>query len=326
MLMKTAAVALGFATVVGMWPATIAAQDYPSRNVSFVVPTGAGAANDLIARVLAPKLSERLGKTFVVENRPGSGTVVGARSVLAAQPDGHTLLMATSTVLAINATLHKNLPYDPAKDFVPVALISAVPFTLMVRNELPVSTVKEFIKYAKERPGQLSYASTGPGSPFHLYAELFSSMTGIKMVHVPYRAAVAGLSDLMGGHVQVMFGDFSSSLPLIRAGKVRTLGVTTKTRVPFAQDIAPIAELGVPGFDASAWMMVAVRAETPKPAVDKLHEALKAVMAMIETQQEISKIGMIPLQTGSVPELQAFVKSEIDRWGEVVKKAGAVIE
>jgi tripartite-type tricarboxylate transporter receptor subunit TctC len=314
------------AVVVGLWPTIAPAQDYPTRNVTFIVPTGAGAGTDLLTRILAPKLTDRLGKTFVVENRPGGGTIVAVRALLAAPHDGYTIMMGTSTPLAINATLHKKLPYDPAKDLMPIALIATVPFVLMVNNDIPVRTVEEFIKYAKERPGQLSYPSTGPGTPFHLYAELFSSMTGIKMVHVPYRAAVAGLADLMGGRLQVMFGDFASSLPLIREGKVRALGVTTKTRVSFASDIAPIAELGVPGYEASAWMMVIAAVNTPKPIIDKLHSELKAIMAMPETRQQIDKIGLMPVDTGSVAELQGYVKSEIVRWGDVVRKAGAVIE
>jgi len=311
---------------IGLWPAPAPAQDYPTRNVTFVVPTGAGAGTDLLARILAPNLSDRLGKTFVVENRPGGGTIVAARAVLTAPHDGYTLLMGTSTPLAINATLHKRLPYDPAKDFVPLALIATVPFVLVVNNDLPVRSVEEFIKYARERPGQLSYPSTGPGTPFHLYAELFSSMTGIRMVHVPYRAAVAGLADLMGGRLQVMFGDFAAGLPLIREGKIRALGVTTRTRVSFAPDIAPIAELGVPGFEASAWQMVVAPSGTPRPIVDRLHSELKAVMAMPETRAQIDKIGLVPVTSGPVAELQDYVKSEIVRWGDVVRRAGAVIE
>jgi tripartite-type tricarboxylate transporter receptor subunit TctC len=324
--MRNAAVALGLAALVGLGPTPAPAQDYPTRNVTFIVPTGAGAGTDLLTRILAPKLSDRLGKSFVVENRAGGGTIIAVRAMLAAPPDGYTIMMGTSTPMAINATLHKKLPYDPAKDIMPVAMIATVPFVLMVNNDIPVRTVEEFIAYAKERPGQLSYPSTGPGTPFHLYAELFSSMTGIKMVHVPYRAAVAGLADLMGGRLQVMFGDFAASLPLIREGKVRALGVTTKSRASFAPEFAPIAELGVPGYEASAWMMVVAPANTPKPVVDKLHAELKAIMAMPETQQQIDKIGLVPVGTGSVPELQDYVRSEIVRWGDVVRKAGAVIE
>ena len=302
------------------------AQDYPARNVTFIVPTGAGAATDLLARILAPRLSDRLGKPFVVENRPGAGTVIAADAVAKSNPDGHTILMGTSTPLAINATLHKKLPYDPAKDFMPLALIATVPFVLVVNNDLPAHSVQEFIALAKSKPGAFSYGSTGPGTPFHLYAELFSSMTGIQMVHVPYKAAVAAQVDLMGGRLQVMMTDFTSSLELINGGKLRALGVTTKTRAPAAPNIAPIAELGVPGFDASAWQMVVAPAATPKPVVDRLHAELKAIMAMPETQAAITRIGLVPADTGSPAELQAFVRSEIVRWGEVVKRSGASVD
>jgi tripartite-type tricarboxylate transporter receptor subunit TctC len=302
------------------------AQDYPARNVTFIVATGAGAATDLLARILAPRLSERLGKPFVVENRAGAGTVLGADAVAKANPDGHTILMGTSTPLAINASLHKKLPYDPAKDFMPIAMIATVPFVLVVNNDLPARLVSEFIALAKSKPGEFSYGSTGPGSPFHLYAELFGSMTGIQMVHVPYRAAVAAQVDLMGGRLQVMMTDFTSSLQLIREGKLRALGVTTKTRAAAAPEIAPIAELGVPGFEASAWQMVVVPAATPKPIVDRLHAELKSIMAMPETRQAITGIGLVPVDTGPPEELQAFVRTEIVRWGDVVKRSGASVD
>ena len=213
-----------FATTVAL------GQDYPSRNVTFVVPTGAGAGTDLLARVLAPRLSERLGKSVVVENRPGAGTVIAADYVAKSNPDGHTILMGTSTPLAINATLHKKLPYDPAKDFMPLALIATVPFVLVVNNELPARSVREFIALAKSKAGEFSYGTTGPGSPFHLYAELFGSMTGTKFVHVPYRAAVAALADLMGGRLQFMMTDFASTGQLIAESKVRALGVRSEER------------------------------------------------------------------------------------------------
>jgi tripartite-type tricarboxylate transporter receptor subunit TctC len=302
------------------------AQDYPARNVGFIVATGAGAATDLLARILATRLGDRLGKAFVVENRPGAGTVLGADAVAKANPDGHTILMGTSTPLAINASLHKKLPYDPAKDFMPLALIATVPFVLVVNNDLPARSVLEFIALAKSKPGEFSYGSTGPGSPFHLYAELFSSMTGTQMVHIPYKAAVAAQVDLMGGRLQVMMTDFTSSLQLIREGKIRALGVTTKNRADVAPEIAPIAELGVPGFEASAWQMVVAPAATPKPVVDKLHAELKAIMAMPETRQAITRIGLVPVDTGSPDELQGYIRSEIVRWGDVVRRSGASVE
>jgi tripartite-type tricarboxylate transporter receptor subunit TctC len=302
------------------------AQDYPTRNVTFVVATGAGAATDLLARILAPRLSERLGKPFVVENRAGGGTVIGADAVAKAAPDGHTLLMGTSTPLAINATLHKKLPYDPARDFMPLALIATVPFVLVVNNDLPARSVSELIALAQARSDALAYGSTGPGSPFHLYAELLGSMTGIRLVHVPYKAAVAAQVDLMAGRLQLMMTDFTSARQLIAEGKIRALGVTTRSRTDVAPDIAPIAEEGVPSFDAAAWQMVAAPAATPRAIVDRLHTELVAIMAMPETRAAITRIGLVPMDTAAPEELQAFVRAEIVRWGEVVRRSGASVE
>jgi tripartite-type tricarboxylate transporter receptor subunit TctC len=302
------------------------ARDYPTHNIRFIVPTGAGAATDLLARILAPQLSDRLGKPFVVEDRPGAGTLTASNAVAKSNPDGYTILMGTSTPLAINATLYKHLPYNPAKDFVPLALIATIPFVLVVNNDLPVHSVKELIAYAKAHPGELSYGSTGPGTPFHLNAELFSAVTGIKMVHVPYKAVVDAQVDLMGGRIQVMFTDFTSSVPLIKAGKMRALGVTTLTRAAAMPDLPPIAELGVPGFNAAAWQMVAAPAATPRPIVDKLHDTLEAIMALPQTRDAITRIGLVPAQSASIEQLQAFVRSEIVRWGKVVKRSGASVD
>jgi tripartite-type tricarboxylate transporter receptor subunit TctC len=318
---------LALALLLALLAAPVArAQDYPTRNVTFVVPTGPGAGTDLLARILAPRLSERLGKSVVVENRPGAGTVIAAEAVAKANPDGYTILMGTSTPLAINASLHKKLPYDPAKDLMPLGLIATVPFVLVINNDLPARSVREFIELARSKPGAFSYGSTGPGTPFHLYAELFSSMTRIRMVHVPYKAAVAALVDLMGNRLQVMMTDLASSQQLIREGKVRALGVTTKTRADAVPDIAPIAELGVPGFDAAAWQMVVAPAATPKPVIDRLHTDIKAIMAMLETRQAIARIGLVPVDTGAPEELQAFVRSEIIRWRDVVERSGASVD
>ena len=306
--------------------ATALAQDYPTRNVIFIVPTGAGAATDLLARILAPQLGDRLGKPFVVEDRPGAGTLTASNAVAKATPDGYTILMGTSTPLAINATLYKHLPYDPVKDFIPLALIATIPFVLVVNNDLPVRSVRELIAYAKAHPGELSFGSTGPGTPFHLNAELFSAMTGIQMVHVPYKAVVDAQVDLMGGRIQVMFTDFTSSVPLIEAGKMRALGVTTKARAVAMPDLAPIADLGVPGFNAAAWQMVVAPSATPRPIVDKLHAELEAIMALPETRNAITRIGLVPADSSSIEELQAFVRSEIVRWGEIVKRSGATVD
>lgn len=306
--------------------ASALAQDYPTRNVIFVVPTGAGAATDLLARILAAQLADRLGKPFVVENRPGAGTLTASNAVAKSNPDGYTILMGTSTPLAINATLYKHLPYDPAKDFMPLALIATIPFVLVVNNDLPVHSIGELIAYAKTHPGELSFGSTGPGTPFHLNAELFSAMTGIQMVHVPYKAVVDAQVDLMGGRIQVMFTDFTSSVPLIKAGKMRALGVTTKARAAAMPELQPIAELGVPGFNAAAWQMVVAPAATPKPVIDKLHTELEAIMALPQTRDAITRIGLVPADASSIEELQAFIRSEIVRWGEVVKRSGATVD
>lgn len=252
--------------------------------------------------------------------------MTASNAVAKSTPDGYTILMGTSTPLAINATLYKHLPYDPAKDFMPLALIATIPFVLVVNNDLPVHSVAELIAYAKAHPGELSYGSTGPGTPFHLNAELFSAMTGIQMVHVPYKAVVDAQVDLMGGRIQVMFTDFTSSVSLIKAGKMRALGVTTKTRAAAMPELQPIAELGVPGFNAAAWQMVVAPAATPKPVIDKLHNELEAIMALPQTRDAITRIGLVPADASSIEDMQAFIRSEIIRWGEVVKRSGATVD
>src|SRR5215471_15561502 len=231
--------------------ASEAAQDYPNRQVSFIVPYAAGGTTDAMARLLGQKLEKRLGKPFVVENKPGAATVIGAVAVAKSAPDGHTILYATSTTMAINVTARKNLPYDPTKDLVPVALVAGIPFILVVNPGLPVHSVDDLVALAKTRP--LSYGSNGHGGAGHLFMELFKSTTGIvSLTHVPYKGLAPALNDTVAGHIQVMFGDFSTALPLVRAGRLRALGVSTAQHVAAAPEIPPIAEAGLPGFDASS--------------------------------------------------------------------------
>ena len=270
-----------------------AAQDYPARTTTIICPYAPGGATDILARILARGLEERLGKSFVVENRPGAGTVLAAHIVAKAQPDGYTLLMGTSTPLAINATLHRKLPYDPAKDFVPLALIANVPFVLVVTPSLPVKSVADLIKYAKANPGKLSFGTSGPGSPHHLYMELFKTMTGTDMVHVPYKGSVPALTDVIAGRIPVMFVDLAPSLQFIKNGNVRAIGVSSKMRVPQLPDVPPVAD-GVPGFEAVAWQMLAAPSGTPKPIVDKLHAALKNIEAQPQFKEQVAKLGMVP--------------------------------
>jgi tripartite-type tricarboxylate transporter receptor subunit TctC len=301
---------------------TAQAQDYPTRQITLIAPWPAGGAVDALCRAVAPQLSDRLGKSVVVENRPGAGSVIGTTAGAKASPDGYTMVMAGSGSLAISAMLYKKLPYDPVKDFVPILLPAKIPFFLVVNPSLPVRSVAELVTYAKENPGKLSYASGGPGSPHHLYAELLKSMTGIEMMHVPYKGSAPALTDVVAGHVPLLFSDPVPSLPLIRDGKVRALGVSTMTRSPSAPEIPPIAEAGVPGFDAAGWGVFSVPAGTPKEVVSKLQAALTAVVALPEVQRQIITLGMIPGSVSSPAELERFIASEIARWGKVVTQAG----
>jgi tripartite-type tricarboxylate transporter receptor subunit TctC len=312
---------VGLATGLQAMP-TARAQDYPTRQITLIAPWPAGGAVDAICRAVAQPLSERLGKSVVVENRPGAGSVIGTAAGAKASPDGYTMVMAGSGSLAISATMYKKLPYDPIKDFIHVALGARVPFVLVVNPSLPVRSVAELVAYAKENPGKLSFASGGPGSPHHLYGELLKSMTGIEMTHVPYKGSAPALTDVIAGHVPILFSDTVPSLPQIREGKVRALGVSTAVRLPSAPEIPPIAEAGVPGFDAAGWGVFSLPAGTPKEVVAKLQAALDAAIALPDVQQQIIRLGLIPGGASSPEELQRFINSEITRWAKVVTQAG----
>jgi tripartite-type tricarboxylate transporter receptor subunit TctC len=299
------------------------AQTYPTRPVTFVSPYAAGGGIDLLARLLAPPLQQRLGRPFVVENKAGAATVIAATSVAHAAPDGYTILLATSTTMAINVSMAKHLPYDPARDLAPVALVSLSPFVLVVNPALPIHSVAELVAYAKAHPGELNYGSAGIGSFHHLNAELLSTLAGIRMTHIPYKATPPALNDVVAGRVQLMFGDVTSTLPLIAGGKLRALGVSTAQRLAVAPDIPPLAEVGIPGFDSSSWQMVVAPAATPRPIVDLLNRTFHDILDEPEIRAELGRRGLIPVATDPPEKLQQFVKAEIVRWGEIVKKAGA---
>jgi tripartite-type tricarboxylate transporter receptor subunit TctC len=298
------------------------AEDFPAKPITIVVPYTPGGSTEILARMVGQKLEERLGKPVIVENKPGAGTVIGSNYVAKSEPDGYTLLMATPTPMAINFTLHKQLPYDPAADLVPLVMVAGAPFVLVVNPSLPVKSVKELIDYAKANPGKLTYDSGGPGSPHHLYAELLASMTGIKMTHVPYKGTLPALNDVIAGHIQLMFSDVPPLLGVAATGKVRAIGVSTKARVKAFADVPPLNEAGVPGFDVAGWFTICAPAKTPQPVVDKLHQEMMAVMALPEMKAQIAKLSLLPMDTPSVREMQKFVKSEVVRWGDIVKKAG----
>jgi tripartite-type tricarboxylate transporter receptor subunit TctC len=298
------------------------AQDYPTRPVTLVVPLAAGGAMDIIARSFGPKLAERLGKSVIIENRTGGGTVTGAMAVANAAPDGHILLIAPSGTLTTNVTLYKKLPYDPVKDFAPVALYTQVPFVLVSNPSLPVKTLPELIKYGKDNPGKLSFASTGTGAVPHLAGEILRSMAGIEMTHVPYRGGPPALNDVIAGHVHMFFADTAITPPLLKDGKIRALGVSSSTRAGVLPDVPTIAEAGLPGFEAVSWHLIVAPAGTPKEIVNKLHAELKSVMASPDIRQQMVEMGLIPIDTPSVDELQRFVGREIVRWGKIVQQVG----
>jgi tripartite-type tricarboxylate transporter receptor subunit TctC len=298
------------------------AQGYPAHLVTMVSPYAAGGGADLLARVVAHKLTDRLGRSFVVENRLGAGGVIAATSVARAAPDGYTLFMGTSTQLAIQVTLHKTLPYDPATDFAPVALVASVPFLLLVHPSLPVLSVTDLIRLAKEKPGQLSYGSSGVGGPPHLYMELLATMTDIRMTHIPYKGTAQAIVDVAAGHVPLIFSDIAPALAMLQAGKLRALGISSANRFATLPDIPPLNEAGVPGFDAVAWTMLAAPAGTRKEIVDKLAAEVRSIVAAPDVQKLFVDTGNIPLASPSPAELQAYLRSEIVRWGRVVEEAG----
>ncbi len=298
------------------------AQTYPTRPVTMVVPFAPGGAGDILARLLGQKLEQSWGEPLIVKNRPGAGGVVAAVTVANAEADGYTLMIAPSATMAVNVSLFKTLPYDPVADFVPLALAAQTPFVLVVNPDLPVRSIADLVTYAKAQGGKLSYATAGPGVPHHLFAELLKSMTGIEMSPVAYRGSLPALNDVVAGQVPLMFVDIGPSLGIIQAGKVRPLGISTKTRFPALPDVPPLNEVGVPGFDAASWQMIVAPAKTPQLIADKLYGDLTGLLHTSEIKEQILMHGMIPIDSPSINGLRAFVRAEILRWSKVVQQAG----
>jgi tripartite-type tricarboxylate transporter receptor subunit TctC len=295
------------------------ASDYPTHPVAFVVPFAPGGGTDTLAHLFGGKLQQQLGQPFVVQNRPGEGTVIATNFVAKSPADGYTIMMGVSS-LAIDATLYRKLPYDPAKDFALVALVASVPFVLVVDPSLPVYNVDDLINLAKKRP--LSFGSGGIGAFHHLAGQLFASMTGIKLTHVPYRGTLPALNDLVAGYVQLMFTDYGPAQPLITAGKLRPLAVTTTTRLSSLPNVPPLAEAGVPGYDLSAWQGVIVPAKTPSIVVATLNTQINSSVAMPDVRGRINDLGMNPIGKRNPTELALFLQAEIVRWGKIVETAG----
>jgi tripartite-type tricarboxylate transporter receptor subunit TctC len=297
------------------------AQQYPSRPVTIVVPFAAGGGSDLLARLVAQKLEEKLGKPFIIENRPGAATTLAAMQVVRAAPDGYTLMQATSSTMAINVSMSKKLSYEPLKDIVPVALLSSSPFFLVVSKDSPLQSVADLIALAKAKPNSMNYGSGGPGSMHHLSTELLQSLAGIQMTHVPYKATPPAMNDLLAGNIQVLFGDTTSTLPFIKQGTVRALAVTTAKRSPAAPDVPAVAET-VPGFESASWQMLVAPGATPPEVIALLNREVHAIFSNPAVIGELERRGIGPALTGNPAEVQDFVKQEIVRWSDVVRRAG----
>ena len=298
----------------------VAAQNYPTRAVRLVVPSSPGGGTDISARILAPQLTQFLGQQVVVENRPGAGTMIGGEAVARAAPDGYTLLMGIST-LAINPAMYKKVPYDALKDLAPISQAVALSNVLVVHPSLPAKSIKEFIALVKPRPGQINFASAGVGTSPHLSMELFLVMTGLKMLHIPYKGSGPGVTDLIAGHVPAMMPNMLSAQPHIKSGRLRALGVTGSKRAPGADDIPTIAEAGVPGYEAVQWYGVLAPAATPRDIIVKLHTGVVRALQNPEVRQRLLNDGAEPV--GSSPEeFAAYLRGETAKWAKVIQAAG----
>jgi tripartite-type tricarboxylate transporter receptor subunit TctC len=294
-------------------------QSYPVRALRVLVGFPAGSSQDIVARIIAQWLSERLGQGVVIDNRPGAGGNIAAETAVNASPDGYTLLM-TGANNAVNATLYDNLKFDFLRDIAPVAMIMSVPLVMDVNLSVPARTVPEFIAYAKANPGKINMASAGSGTAVHIAGELFKMLAHVDMLHVPYRGTPLAMADLFGGRVQIIFDNMPGSIGYIRAGKLKALAVTTETRSELLPDIPPLSDF-VPGYAASAWYGVGVPRNTPKEIVDRLNREINAALADPAIQARLIDLGGT-LRGGTPEDLGAFMAAETEKWGKVVKFAG----
>ena len=301
-----------------------AAGNYPSKPIHIVVTFTSGGAPDILARLIGEKLSATWGQPVIVDNKPGAGGNIGADFVAKAAPDGYNLVLGTVGTHSINGALYKNMPYDMVKDFTPVTLLASTPNMLVINNDVPAKNLNEFIALGKKE-GKMTFASSGSGTSIHVSGELFKTMTGIDMQHIPYKGRASAIPDLLGGRVTMMFDNMPSSLPLVREGKLRALGVTSAKRSPAAPDIPTLAEAGLPGFEAVSWFAMFAPANTPAPVVDKLQAEISKILKSPEVSKKLLDLGLEP--SGSTPaELAAYQKNEIAKWSKVVKDSGAKVE
>jgi tripartite-type tricarboxylate transporter receptor subunit TctC len=321
-----AAICATIVAVSGLLGADLAsAQDYPNRPVKVVVPFPAGGGTDALTRVVAKGMEQRLGQPFIVENRAGAGTTLAATAVARAEPDGYTLLVGTASTFAAAPGLYKRLAYDPTRDFSPVMYFATVPFVLVVNPSLGVNSVKELVALAKSKPGELAYASAGVGAVHHIFCELFMSMTGIKMRHVPYRGGALAQNDVVAGHVPVYFADAGPAAALIKSGQLKALGVTTATRSSNLPEVPTLDEAGVTGYEANTWQMMVGPPRMPEAIVQRLNGALASVMVTPEAQNYFTSLGMQP-RTSTPKEAHEHIVKEAARWTEVIRGIGISVE
>jgi tripartite-type tricarboxylate transporter receptor subunit TctC len=296
------------------------AQSYPGKPIRFVSPYVPGGTTDILARLLGAKMHETWGQPVVVENRAGAGGNIGADVVAKAAPDGYTLLMGALGPLAANVSLFSKLPYDPARDLAPVALIASVPLVLVVHPSLPVKNTREFIALVKARPGQFNYASAGPGSPQHMTAELLKFTVKLDMTHVPYKGSGAALTDLMGGQIPFAFESMIAAIPYVKSGRLRALAVTSAKRSPTLPEVPTVSESGVPGFESIAWYGVVAPAGTPADIIAKLNAEMKRIVALPDIRPKLADMGTENV-TGTPEQFGQLIRSEILKWGRVAKLA-----
>ncbi|MCC6530991.1 MAG: tripartite tricarboxylate transporter substrate binding protein [Burkholderiales bacterium] len=297
------------------------AQSYPSRPIRIVVPYTPGGPADTLARLFAQKFNETWGQPAIVDNRPGGNTFIGAEIVAKAQPDGYTHFIAFVGTLAINPGLYRKLPYDPIKDFEPISMLAMVPLILVVNPNVPAKNVKDLIAHAKANPGKLTYSSGGVGQGSHLAGEIFESMTGVDMVHVPYKGNAQAAAEVVGGHITMIFDGMSSSLPFVKSGKLRAIGITTAKRASAVPNLPTLAEQGLTGYDVGSWVGILATGGTPKPIVDKLYAEVNRLLGTAEMKAKIAAIGLEPLAM-TPQEFSAYIKSETAKWVGALKAAG----
>jgi tripartite-type tricarboxylate transporter receptor subunit TctC len=312
---------VGVVLIAALMSFSALAQTYPTKPVRLVVPFPPGGAPDLVARSLAPKLSEELGQPVIVDNRAGAAGIIGMEIVAKSPPDGHVLVMGSAGPVAINPALHKKLSYDVARDFAPISRVTALPFLLVVHPSLPVKSVRDLLALAKAKPGQLNYGSPGNGSTTHLATELLKATTGVKITHVPYKGVAAAATDLMAGQVQILSGDLNTMLPHVNSGRMRGIAVTSERRSPLLADMPTIAESGVPGFEATGWTGLLAPAATPPAVVQRLSETVAKALATPETRSRVGALGG-DVASSTPEQFAVYIRSEIAKWGKLIKTLG----